>query len=139
MKDALYFHVRKGGNDTLLDHTYCVKAKDDRLCIGFSIAHNNDQFCKKTGRLLASKKAHALTTMPTTVFKPLVSELPESIGLTIESVVQKAGQVFGLAGKTKVYMFINNQANVKVPMVKDFNIQPVTDTQKSNELFHSEI
>jgi hypothetical protein len=139
MKDSLFFHIRDGGNDSLLPHTYCVKALGDRLCVGYSIVHENDQFCKKTGRTLAQKKAHALTTIPPAAFKPLTENFPESIGLTINDIVQKSGQIFGLVGRTKVCTFVHNRSNIKVPVVKDFEITPVTPTQMSDDIFHSKI
>lgn len=135
MKEALFFHIREGGNDALRPHTYCVKSQGDRLCVGYSIVHENDQFCRKTGRDLAQKKAYALTTIPAAAFKQLEKDLPESIGFTINNVVQKSGQILGLVGRTKVCTFIHTSSNIKVPIVKDFEIQPVTDTQKSNEVF----
>ena len=137
MKKELFFHIREGGNDALLPHTYCVKTQGERLCVGYSIVHENDQFCRKTGRVLAQKKAHALTKIPLEAFKSTV-DLPESIGLTINNVVQKSGQIFGLAGKTKICTFAHASQG-KVPVVKEFEIVPVTTTQISNEIFHSKI
>lgn len=135
MKEQLFFHIREGGNDALLPHTYCVKAQGDRLCVGYSIVHENDQFCRKTGRVLSQKKAHALTSIPVEHFKPLLNgKLPESVGLTINDIVQKSGQILGLVGRTKVCTFVHTPSNIKVPVVKEFEIVPVTPTQMSDDV-----
>lgn len=160
MKQELFFHHRAGGDDSILDHTYCVKAVDNRLLVGYSIVHENDQFCRKTGRERAKDKVKSITSIPVGYFKKLGSEdsitinqrgcnckktinfvanLPESVDTTIGRIVQKSGEILGIVGRTKVCTLIQVTPKLKVPVVKEFEIKPVTPTQVSDDLFHSKI
>ena len=61
MRDKLFFHMRKAKESRKLvkspihdeyvrEHTYCVKLHDCTLYIGYSIVHEKDMYCKKSGR-----------------------------------------------------------------------------------------
>ena len=135
MKEALFFHIRTGGNDQdgLRPHTYCVKRKDNDLYVGYSIVHENDQFCRKTGRELAQKIAAAAATIPDDCYDVNSNpEYPQSIQKSINDIVQKAGEILGLSGKIYVKSIVRGKSK-KIPTAKLFEITKVLNTANENQ------
>ncbi|MCK9429329.1 MAG: hypothetical protein M0R17_04945 [Candidatus Omnitrophica bacterium] len=140
MKDELYFHVREDNKDTLA-HSYCIKkTPDDRLLVGFSITHLNDNFCRKTGRDSSKRKTDALNTIDIKYFKPfeIKEYLPRSICSSFDSVIAKSAEMFQLSSPVKVCTFIEAKVqstrpvsngvtmsfmkNTKIPAISEYNI-----------------
>lgn len=137
MKQPLFFHIRPDDGITL-PHTYAVKQVGDSLVVGFSITHENDQFCKKTGRELASKKMNALAGIKDEHFRTEVTmnenvSVPPTIATTIENVVQRSGELLGIVGTTKVKVFANKH-KIRIPYMEEFNIVPATPTVTSEDV-----
>jgi hypothetical protein len=146
MRDQLFFHVRKEDPSPFLPHTYCVKKKNDSLVVGYSIVHEKDTFCRKVGRQLAENKANILSQIDDRYFKNFKKlekeeevSLPESISFSIYNIVQKSGEIMGLVGRTKVLTFISSNKRPRTPVMMEFEIVPVTPTQVSNDIMHSDL
>ena len=124
MKDQIFFHIR--GYKHTLPHTYCVKRKDNDLYVGYSIVHENDQFCRKIGRQLAEKKVQIAFGIKDEHYQAAPAlEYPDSISETLPAIVQRAGEIMGLQGKAVYVKTLVNTRTRKIPYAKIFDIETV--------------
>lgn len=101
-KKILYFHARNGSDavrkngyviddQNMLQHTYAVeRTGDNELCIGYSLVHEKDHFCRKTGRKFSTDRLNIIKQIPNTSFhKRSGLFFPQSICYTLNDVIDK--------------------------------------------------
>jgi hypothetical protein len=135
VRNKVFFHIREANMPT---HTYCIKkGKDNDLYVGYSIVHEPDNFCRKTGCRQAEKKAdiamrikndnfttsNIVTLLDNTGKKEqvFILDYPNSIKETLPPVIAKTAKILKMSGDIYVKTIVSPLKR-RIPFAKIFNV-----------------